>query len=505
MSEEEKRLRQEYKQTRKKWINYQLIAIAAVLLLAMCMTVLSVALNKTYYVNYEEKSKVEYGVTLKDNEFFEGDYLDEDYTYVATLIDEIHTDLKYQIVTDAAESVKFDYKYRVDAVIEIRDAKSGKVLFAPVYNVIEEKSAAKSGTFLTVLEGVDIDYGYYNEIAERFIATYELEGAEAALVLKMPVTMTGESEMFADGKHSFAAEPSLKIPLTKKTVEVEPIVTESEDAKQILSRSTTKAAKVFMILAIVFAVIDLALVVLLICFVQLSKNFDTTYEARLQRLLRNYKSFIQKINNAFDTEGYRVLYVDTFEEMLEIRDTINSPILMNENDDKTCTTFVIAEGQVAYVYELKVEDYDEIYNKVEEIEIEVLPEEEPVVEVEPIIEPEPEPEPEPEIIPEPIVEPEPEPEPEGVEVIGVVWPEGNKDKIYRYDPNGEKLEERDVVLVPTYSGEERGEVEREAEVVLPNHRVAPETLKYPLKKIISVLRRNVQKTIGDHPARSDGE
>lgn len=489
MSEEEKRLRQEYKQTRKKWINYQLIAIAAVLLLAMCMTVLSVVLNKTYYVNYAEKSQVEYGVTLKDNEFFEGDYLGDDYTYVASLIDEIHTDFKYQIQTDAAEDIEFKYTYRVDAVIEVRDSRSDKVLFAPVYEVVSEHVAYRKCASLTVLESVDIDYDYYNKIAEDFIATYELEGAEAALVLKMPITMTGESKAFAEGKQSFSDEPSLKIPLTKKTVSVQPVVTEDDEIQQILSHSTQKAAKVFMILAIVFGVIDLALVVLLICFVQLSKNFDTTYAARLARLLRNYKSFIQKINNAFELEGYRVLYVDTFEEMLEIRDTINSPILMNENDDKTCTTFVIAEGQVAYVYELKVEDYDEIYNRAEEVEVEILPEEEPVIEVELIVEP----------------EPEPEPEPEGVEVIGVVWPEGNKDKIYRYDPNGEKLEEKDIVLVPTFSGEARGEVEREAEVVLPNHRVDPETLKYPLKKIISVLKRNVQKTIGDHPAKSDGQ
>ena len=90
MSEEERKVRQEYKLTRKKWINYQLIALAATLLLALCMTFLAVALNKTYYVKYEEKGQTDYGVTLKDNDFFDESYLDKKYTYVAALIDTVH-------------------------------------------------------------------------------------------------------------------------------------------------------------------------------------------------------------------------------------------------------------------------------------------------------------------------------------------------------------------------------------------------------------------------------
>jgi hypothetical protein len=61
-------------------------------------------------------------------------------------------------------------------------------------------------------------------------------------------------------------------------------------------------------------------------------------------------------------EGYQVLQVDTFDEMLEIRDTIQSPILMNENNDQTRSQFIIpTPTKLLYVFEIKVEGYDAMY------------------------------------------------------------------------------------------------------------------------------------------------
>ena len=59
--------------------------------------------------------------------------------------------------------------------------------------------------------------------------------------------------------------------------------------------------------------------------------------------------------------------------MLYIRDTLQSPILMSENQDRTCTQFLIPTNtKLLYVFEIRVEDYDEIYEAVPE---EPLPQE----------------------------------------------------------------------------------------------------------------------------------
>ena len=79
---------------------------------------------------------------------------------------------------------------------------------------------------------------------------------------------------------------------------------------------------------------------------------------------------------------------------------------------------------------------------------------------------------------------------EGVEVIGIVWPErSRRNKVYRYDPNGEKLNAGDIVLVPSRDVAKGRDIVRKVTVAHGNYRVAPETLGRSLKKIVAVVRR----------------
>ena len=55
-----------------------------------------------------------------------------------------------------------------------------------------------------------------------------------------------------------------------------------------------------------------------------------------------------------------ILKIDTFEDMLEIRDTIKQPILMKENEDKTGAYFLIPSNtKILYVYRIKIGDISE--------------------------------------------------------------------------------------------------------------------------------------------------
>ena len=97
-------------------------------------------------------------------------------------------------------------------------------------------------------------------------------------------------------------------------------------------------------------------------FIFKSRNHDINYTIKLRKIVSAYKSYIQKIVNELDTSGYQLLFVETFREMLEIRDTIGAPILMNENADKTRTRFfILTNTNILYMFEIKVENFDELY------------------------------------------------------------------------------------------------------------------------------------------------
>ena len=64
----------------------------------------------------------------------------------------------------------------------------------------------------------------------------------------------------------------------------------------------------------------------------------------------------------FDIAGYQIVVIKSFTEMLGIRDTLQAPVLMTENSDETMTQFLIPTNtKLLYVFEIKVDNYDEIY------------------------------------------------------------------------------------------------------------------------------------------------
>ena len=457
--------------------------------------------NKTYYIDYTERGNVEHKVKLKENEFYDSEWADGDQAYIATLIDSVVADFDYEL-TMATEGVDYEYAYRIEAQLNVIDNDSDVAIFDPVYSLKDEQRATQSSSNkLEINEQIVIDYARYNDIADRFVKTYDLNDTTSYLSVRMHIDVVGYSDQFQeDSENEYVV--ALNIPLTSKTVNIEMTSTVPDGESKVLACYNGVNRNIFLIASIVSGSIDGLLIIVLIAFVFLTRNEDINYAIKVRKLVSSYRSYIQQISNGFDTNGYQILMVKTFTEMLGIRDTIQSPILMSENADQTCTQFIIPTNtKILYLYEVKVEDYDRIYGAPAEESEEV---EEVILVSENVDE---------EAVAEAMAAPDVElskidfvdeideeyastEEKPGVEVIGVVWPERpHKNKIYRYDPNGEDIHDGDVVLVPSRDVASNKDVIRKAAVAHGNHTVDPETLKYPLKKIIGVVKHKAASAL----------
>lgn len=521
MSESEKLQRQEYKKRRKKWIIVQIIALSIVSFILLGSLYIYDKMNQTYYIEYTEKGSVDYKVHLKENDFFEDEWVESDRAYISALIDNVLADFSYRLNMDA-ENVGFDYSYRIDAQIVVSDNHSGEAIFNPIYELVPEKTGEiDSGKAVMIKEQVAIDYVKYNEIASSFTEIYRLKDVTSVVKVTLFVEVISRCEEFEqNSENSYSL--TLDIPLANNTLSIEMSSSVPEAERKVLACAGTINQDIFKTTAIVAAILDLLLACFFVGFVYLTRNDDINYTIKVQKLVSAYRSFIQQMDGEFDTEGYQIIRIKTFNEMLGIRDTIQSPILMFENKDQTMTEFVIPTNtKLLYAFDIKVDNYDELYGL-------VPPEVELVVDA---LEEEPEAEPEveaPECVEEPIIlaenvdeealeealatpdvvlseieyvedddedyeETEEEP---GVEVIGVVWPErAHKNKVYRYDPNGEKLTNGDVVLVPSRDAARNRDIIRKAAVAHGNHKVDPEHIHHPLKKIIGVVKRKAEQAL----------
>jgi len=364
MSEEEKIKRFGYRQARKNRIKALTVMLLIFVTLTIILSSIAIAFNKTYYVNYTETSSVKYGVHLKDNNFYEEDYLDEGFAYIASLIDKVETSFKYGILMDTSKDVEFKYTYRIDSVLQIKDRGTGKLLYAPVYNEFAESSGIIVGRDVNLKQTVQIDYEKYDQLAKSFISTYQLRDVAASLQVQMHVNVVGASEEFHASENANTYVSSISIPLATNTLSINITSAPPANNQKILSYTTAGVALVFRNTAFAFGAVALLVGLTLLIYTYVSRNQDITYDIRVKRLLSAYKSFIQRVKNEFDTSGYQVMCLMTFNELLEIRDTIQSPILMFENADRTRSSFFIPTcSNLVYLFEIKVEDYDEIYDK----------------------------------------------------------------------------------------------------------------------------------------------
>ncbi|MBR2952663.1 MAG: hypothetical protein IKC43_06805 [Clostridia bacterium] len=550
MSEKEKKKRAAYRKNREKWIFVQSVIVIVLTLAVLISAIVSVQLQKKYYIGYREGGSIDYDVYLKENEFYDSPYLEKNQSYVASMIDKIITNFNYEIDMDT-DDVNYRYSYSIKSRLEIIDNTSEVAIFNPERELVNVQNKSQSSSNrLRINEIVVINYDEYNDLANKFLETYSLTSTTSNIVVTLEVDVLSDCEAFSGSAvDNYTSE--LRIPLTTQTVNIKMTSAVPDDEAKMIACTRGAGSEVFKTTAIVLGVVDVLMALLLVAFIYLTRTPDVTYTARVKKILSQYKSYIQKINNLFETHGYQTILVNTFDEMLEIRDTIQAPILMYENEEKTCAKFMIpTDSKLLYLYEIKVEGYTE-----PKTETETKPEPVPATIVKPNITnvvrpvvkvvvtppaPKADPEPEPEIetviedaeieieakgeeIPEVVAIVEEDIEKENaeepiedtvsevedilasiptaeeetvdentVEAIDIFWEERTH-KTYRYDPDGNTVEEGDVVLVPTRDVESDKEIVREAEVARGNYKIDPATLNHPLKKIIGVVRRKAEK------------
>lgn len=343
----------ETKRKRKIMIN---IAIISFLIgIAFVFLAIFINVNKPEYVKYTEKSSLNYKVFLNKNQFFKKDYLENDNQYISSLIKNVKANFDYKLnIQDSA--IDYKYEYRIVADATVKDKKTNKNLYRYKETLKEEDYKTSTGTTLNINESLDIDYNKYNNLIKKFVNIYGLNDSVATLNVNMYVGVLGDCEESENLNDESVIK--LSIPLNTSTVSIDTIYDLNDNADvKLLKCSSSEGGIFYLLLSISFVIASVFIIIRLIKYVVSTRTAESIYNIELKKILNSYRSYIQKINNEFDLKGYQLLRVDEFTDMLEIRDTINEPILMVENEKKDSVFFIIpSKTKLLYVYSLKVKD-----------------------------------------------------------------------------------------------------------------------------------------------------
>ena len=163
MSESEKKRRGLYRKNREKWIFAQSVIVVVVALAVLISSLVSIQLNKQYYIEYTDGGSIDYDVYLKDNEFYDSPHQEKNQSYVASLIDKIITNFNYEIDMDA-EDVNYRYSYTITSRLEILDNTSNIPIYNPEYTLIDVRNKLQNTSKrLTINEIVILNYDQYKQ------------------------------------------------------------------------------------------------------------------------------------------------------------------------------------------------------------------------------------------------------------------------------------------------------------------------------------------------------
>ena len=337
--------------------------IAVFSLIALTLLALYNNNNKKQYITYQDSSNIIYQVSLKENNFFENDFLENDKQYISALVKKIDANFNYNIQI-AAKEIEYKYKYKIVAEVEVKEKNTNNILYNKEEILLEETEKKSNNIQLNINENISIDYNKHNDLIKRFIEAYKLDNTESNLHVKMYVDVAGNCENYSESI-SKSTMMSVVIPLTTKTISIDTTDNLIDAANKVLKCKTpNENNKYLLMFAIIFVSFAVIIIILMIRYIIKTRTAESIYEKELKKILNNYGTYIQMLGNDFYFKDYHMVKVDSFNDMLEIRDTIRQPILMRENQEKNSAYFIIPSStKLLYIYRLKVSDIEKEIQK----------------------------------------------------------------------------------------------------------------------------------------------
>ena len=339
----------------KLYIDYKTRLLISVLLVVF-LSILSLLITNTLLnlsnfnkIKYNEKSNIDYKVYLKENNFYEKDYLEKDKVYIASLIDKILIDFKYDFDIETESNVKFNYE--VIAKLSINDEVTGSNYYEKEYKIIDKKEESISNKKLfNLVKQVDINYSYYNSLANTFKQQYGVD-----TISNLNVYM----KIYKGENESNLSTMYVKIPLSEKSVNIE---LDYQNISNLNFFLKTDINYLLQIVLIIFLITSLLLnIISIIKFVRLlvlMKDKKTSYDKYINRILNEYDRLIVESTTEPDIKHSNIIKLPNFRELLDVRDNLKLPIMY----------YVVVKHHKSYFYIKNNNDIYLLINKAADLE-----------------------------------------------------------------------------------------------------------------------------------------
>ena len=309
----------------------------------------SLSVNTNEKLHFQEKGNVKYSVCLKDNDFFEDECLNSNMSYVASLIKNIPLDFNYQFNGNFDNIVNsVDYEIIAKLIIENNDTKTKYYEKEYILTPKTTDYVKNNKTLYNLNKKVNIDYEYYNSIANNFKSQYGID-SQSYLEVYLNAYNNVDSE-YKDIPTS--AHISVQIPLSQKAIEIK--FNTQEINKSIDKFITSKSVVINSYLKFIVGIISLFLSIIFLYFTfGIIKKYTKTiskYDKFINKILKEYDRLIVETSTFPNEKDYTVLLINNFNELVDVRDNLHSPIMFYNIKEHKMSKFYILNDNNLYLY-----------------------------------------------------------------------------------------------------------------------------------------------------------
>lgn len=359
----------------KKEITLVIVGASIVLLISAFICFKSIKSKEEYVMHYSDSSELDYNVYLKDNDFYTTSYLPKDRAYISTLIDYIDASFNYDF--NVTEDINLGYKYYISAKLVI-DGSSGKRIYENEDILLDKTKIKKvQDKKFSILENVKIDYNKYNQLASSFMNKYDIS-AKANVIVSMYVDVAGTYEEFQKELND-SAVVSFEIPLTVNTTEIKMNYDLKNNVNEKFEYGKTSIIHpVLFVISLIVAIVDIIFLVWKLIVYTVNKDDKDKYQEKLKKIFRDYGPYISKKAMTANTKeimytvSLRIEVVDSFDDLINVRDSIEKPILFYEAIPGEQSVFYIIDTKVSYIYIMNAKDCGKKSSKVADLDFAVV-------------------------------------------------------------------------------------------------------------------------------------
>lgn len=335
---------------KKKSILYIVLMI---IFLTFAYLLIYSGLNTLVKINipYQENSQVEYLVNLKENDIYNENTLGMNKNYITKLVDDIVIDFNYQAVFTRDLSGYYSYGVSIDVVAYEDDINDP--LWVKEEEILKDKVEVLNKNKIrdiNIKDQVVIDYDKYKSMIDNFKNDYDIS-VSGYLMVKVNVHMMNN---FRGIDNDIMDDKVIKviIPLSYDTFKIRVINDYNKIDNYYEFTRTSDVNYLLLIVGCLSGSIGIAFMSLIIKEMIEISNSESKYTKELKYILKEYSEEIVNVDKLYNKKKYNLIYVNSFDELMDVYKRVESPISYKEIDKNKCAVFVIMEEDNAWIYQL---------------------------------------------------------------------------------------------------------------------------------------------------------